>query len=278
MLKLILKRLPSAAVTLVLLPVVAGEYFSGDTGRDYGIGLTEKLTLLLKMVRNNVRVPSASSFIYHLLMAAKIMNVPSSTSGVVVECGCYMGGSTVNLSLVAARCGRKLHVFDSFAGLPAPSERDSAHLIPAEGMVATYHEGAYAGSREIVVRNLQRYGDLTVCELHEGYFEDTLPDFSEPVVFCYLDVDLVGSLTTCLRHLWPRLIPGGFLFTDEAHHLEMAGMFFDRSWWQDEFGSDPPGLIGGGNGVGLFLGRGGFGSSLGYTAKLRPETLSRRPG
>lgn len=278
MLKLILKRLPSAVVTLVLLPVVAGEYFSRDTGKTYGIRPVQKLTLLFKMVRNNFRVPSASSFIYHLLMAAKIMNVPSSGSGVIVECGCFMGGSTVNLSLVAALCGRRLHVFDSFAGLPAPTEQDSAHRLLADGTEATYSEGAYVGSKETVVRNLRRYGDFRVCELHEGFFEQTLPDFSEPVVFAYLDVDLVSSLTTCLQHLWPKLIPGGFIFTDEADHMEMAGMFFDRRWWEDQFGADPPGLVGGGNGIGLFLSPGGFRSSLGYTAKIPSGTLPRRPG
>ena len=39
--------------------------------------------------------------------------------GVVVECGCFLGGSTANLSLVCEVVGRELIVYDSFEGLPA---------------------------------------------------------------------------------------------------------------------------------------------------------------
>jgi len=38
--------------------------------------------------------------------------------GVLVECGCYQGGSSAKLCLVAAMTARKLYVCDSFQGLP----------------------------------------------------------------------------------------------------------------------------------------------------------------
>jgi len=278
-LKLVLRRLPSALLTMIALPVVAGEYFRSSTGRAYGITLATKLRILAQMIRNNVRIQSGSNFISHLLMAGRIMNVPPETAGVLVECGCFKGGSTANLSLVAAACGRKLHAFDSFAGLPSPEGDDVGHVILADLEVRTYEEGGYAGTLDEVRENIRRYGALDVCEFHVGYFEQTMPEFEEPVIFAYVDVDLTKSEETCLRELWPLLAEGSALFTDEAHHLEIAGLFYDRQWWQQELGTSPPGLVGAGNGIGLFLHEGGFRSGLGYTVKMPPaERLSHRPG
>jgi O-methyltransferase len=278
MLKLIARRAPSAIVTVLLLPIVARRYFRGSTGRQYGVGIAAKLRLLVAMVRNNTRIPSASNFISHLLMAAEILNVPRSVEGVIVECGCYKGGSTVNLSLVAAACGRELHVFDSFAGLPAPSSDDAGHLLVADAEVRTYTAGDYAGTLDEVTANVERGGVRSVCTFHEGYFEHTLPGFDRPIVFAYLDVDLVSSEKTCLECLWPLLAEGSYLFTDEAPHLEIATLFHDRQWWDDVLDTEPPGLVGAGNGLGLFLHEGGFRSSIGYTVKVDRETLGSRPG
>jgi O-methyltransferase len=278
MLRLIARRLPYALVTLVLLPIVARCYFRRETGIAYDVTFVRKLRLLATMIRNNVRVPSASSFISHVLMAAEILNVPPHTPGVIVECGCYKGGSTVNLSLVAAACGRGLHVFDSFEGLPDPDARDAGHVVMAEGLVRTYAPGAYAGTLDEVTSNVRRFGALAVSTFHKGLFSDTLPEFDEPVVFAYLDVDLATSEKTCLRHLWPLLVPGAFVFTDEAHHLEIAELFFDRQWWQTELHATPPGLVGAGSGLGLFLHEGGFRSSIGYAVKLERGDLDQQPG
>jgi len=278
MLRLIARRLPSALVTILLLPVVARRFFRRETGVDYGITPARKLRLLGTMIRNNARVPSASNFISHLLMAAEILNVPPDTPGVLVECGCYKGGSTVNLSVVAAACGRKLHVFDSFEGLPEPDSVDAGHVVVTEHSVSTYERGAYAGTLDEVTTNVRRFGALEACVFHRGYFSDTLAGFDEPVAFAYLDVDLATSEKECLHRLWPLLVPGGFVFTDEAHHLEIAELFFDRQWWTSEFASPPPGLVGAGNGLGLFLHEGGFRSSIGYTVKLDRDELDRRPG
>jgi hypothetical protein len=105
-----------------------------------------------------------------------------------------------------------------------------------------------------------------------------LPEFSEQLVFAYVDADLTDSVRDCLRYLWPLLQPDCFLFTDEAHHTQVAGLFFDPGWWANEMNAEPPGLVGGGNGLGLLLHPGGFRSSLGFTVKLEKQQLPRRVG
>jgi O-methyltransferase len=273
-----LRRVPAALVTTALLPVVAREYFSRETGRQYGVGFFTKLRLFVAMVLNNIRVESASNFLYHLIMAGKILQIPKDLPGDLVECGCYKGGSAVNLSRLAAMCGRRLHLFDSFEGLPTPEIEDKEHLVLSERQFHTYEGGAYAGSVAEVRENIRKYGVLDVCEFHPGFFSDTLPGFSEPLVFAYVDADLTSSVRDCLRYLWPLLQPDCFLFTDEAHHIQVAGLFYDQAWWANEMNTQPPGLVGGGNGLGLLLRPGGFGSSLGFTVKLEKLELPRRAG
>lgn len=273
-----LARVGSALVAVAVLPIIAKEYFSSDTGREYGIGMLAKIRLLAIMIRNNIRVESASNFIYHLIMAGKILRIPKDLTGDLIECGSYKGGSAVNLSHLAAMTGRRLHLFDSFEGLPKPMPVDQEHLVLSDFTFYTYEAGAYAGSLNEVKDNIRKYGVLDVCEFHQGFFSDTLPDFSERLVFAFIDADLVSSVLDCLRYVWPLLQPDCYLFTDEAHHTKIAGLFYDPQWWQNELGAEPPGLVGGGSGLGLLLHPGGFRSSLGYTVKLEKLEVPRRPG
>lgn len=60
------------------------------------------------------------------------------------------------------------------------------------------------------------------------------------VAFC--DVDLVESLKTGVRYLWPLMPDGGVLFTHEAHHLEVAKFFHCDAWWEKELGQKAPGV------------------------------------
>ena len=57
-------------------------------------------------------------------MATALLRTPRSKAGCVVECGTYKGGSATNLSLICRITGRKLHIFDSFEGVSAPSKLD----------------------------------------------------------------------------------------------------------------------------------------------------------
>jgi hypothetical protein len=139
----------------------------------------------------------------------------------------------------------------------------------------TYARGAWCGTLDEVKANIRQYGNINVCRFNSGYFESSLPNFDGKCVFIFLDVDLVSSLKTCLKYLWPQLQDGCPVFTHEAPHLEIASVFFDRSWWQSEVGEDAPGLVGAGSGLGLIYSHGTFRSDLGYSIKhavmLKPE-------
>jgi len=219
------------------------------------------------MMRNERNITGASTFVEHLMMATHILKIPKSWDGCVVECGCYKGRSTASLSLVCALCNRHLEVFDSFQGLPEPSEIDKAHRRLSFPELATYSRGAFRGSVEEVQENVRRFGSLRVCTFHPGYFDDSLPEFKRRCAFVFVDADLRVSVEAVVRNLWPQLHDGCSFFTHEAEQVEIASLFFDGCWWRKHIGCDAPGLVGAGNGLGLIPTRGGFSSPIGYTIK-----------
>ena len=254
------------------IPVILSEYFDPRTGGEYGIGFLAKLKLALTMARNYRRITTGSYVIEHLIMATRILKVPKSLDGCVVECGSFKGGSAANLSLVCGLCGRQLEIFDSFQGLPEPSSSDREHILMDAHQVHTYAKGAWRGTLEEVKGNISKYGSMGASNFHVGYFTETLPAFQRRCVLAFVDVDLRDSLESCLRYLCPLLHDGCYFFTHEAPHMEIAGLFFSEPWWVSNAGCKPPGLVGAGNGLGLLPDRGGFRSDLGYTVK-NPGTM-----
>lgn len=209
----------------------------------YGMTWPRRLALGLRMFRNTLRVPTATSYKTHLAMALKILETPPEVAGDVVECGTWKGGTAVNLSMVCRITGRRLLVFDSFQGLPAPE--------PGERRAEDYRAGDFSGSLEEVRQNLRRHGALECCELVSGWFRDTLPGLARPVLLAYLDVDFEKSLEQCVRHIWPRLADQGYIFIDEFGSLDYCALFFSERYWRDRFRRTPPGLIGAGLGLAL---------------------------
>lgn len=223
-----------------------------------------KSVLLIRILHNRCRVVSGTGFIEQLTMLSALLRLPASLEGAVVECGSYQGGTTVNLSQAAKLVGRRLYVFDSFEGLPEPKSGDSRHLAMNVSEYHLYSKGSWCGSLELVRRNVAKYGVLDVCTFVKGYFDVTLPKFSETVAFAFCDVDLRDSLETCLRYLWPLMCRNAVLFTHEAHHVEIASLFYESVVWD----GTPPGLVGAGSGLGLSpMPDGSFGSCIGYAVK-----------
>jgi hypothetical protein len=255
------------ALLVASAPIVLGEFFDDETGAEYGVDFQSKVRLAARMVWNNLRLPTGSSFVEHLVVATKILTIPKDDDGVIVECGCYLGGSTANLSLVAGLCDRELVVFDSFEGMPEPDDVDKAHVLMQSEQVHTYEAGSWRGSLSDVRRNVAKYGDVSACEFKKGYFDETMPEFDDPVSLVFLDVGLRGSAETCLEYLWPLLRREGYLFTHDVKHMEISSLFFDHEWWREHLGRDAPGLVGAGSGIGLHPQRNGFGSLLGYVVK-----------
>ncbi len=209
----------------------------------YRMGWRRKLRLARRMYRNTRRIPSLTSYKAHLAMAVKLLEIPPDVEGVVVECGCYLGGSTANLSLACEIAGRDLIVYDSFEGLPSPD--------PSDKYGNPHTEGFLKADLDQVKENVRRLGAIDRCTFVKGFFADTLPRHDRAVVLCFLDVDLQGSLHDCVINLWPHLTEKGYVFIDEYVFSDYCALFYSERYWREHFDTTPPGLLGAGSGVGV---------------------------
>jgi len=196
----------------------------------------QKLFIIMKLyeISFTVECPHTQEEILSFIRA--ILSIPRETEGCIVEAGSYKGGSTAKFSIADKIANRQLKVFDSFEGIPWNDEQPKFIW----GGNATFHEGSWCGKIEEVRRNIRRFGRLEVSQLIKGWFEDTMPKFSEPIVAIYLDVDLASSTRTCLKYLYPLLVPGGVLYSQDGHLLDVVNVFDDDKFWNNEVGYPKP--------------------------------------
>ncbi|MFJ6742979.1 TylF/MycF/NovP-related O-methyltransferase [Streptomyces sp. NPDC091279] len=141
----------------------------------------------------------------------------SGIPGDVVELGCNAGRTSVLLEMVleAEDAGRDLHLYDSFDGLPAPSDAD--RYLKQGDCKATVSD---------VLAVFERW-NLRLPQVHTGWFEATLPrQLPDRVAFAYLDGDFYESIHTSLTHVWPRLSAGGSVIVDDYCDRELS----PRAW------------------------------------------------
>jgi hypothetical protein len=261
---MILYKIYKTVIGIFAAPIYLSYFFKRDVGHDYGLGFFYKIKIILRFRRNSRRVTTASSWREQLRIAAEILRIPPTIKGDVIECGCYKGGSSTNLSLICDLVGRKLVLCDSFEGLPGVEERDKVHYNILAKQVVMYEKGRFAGGLDEVKHNINRFGEIGVCKFVKGYYEDTLNELDGSYVLAFVDVDLHKSLEECLISLWPRLVNGAYFFSHEAQDLSLVSLFFNKKWWAENLNSEPPGLVGAGTGLPVGIGRG---SSLGYAVK-----------
>ena len=205
-----------------------------------GLTYRQRRELIARVDTVHTNVTCAHSQAEMGRIISAILNTPATIPGVVLEAGCFKGGSTAKLSVAASLAGRRLLVFDSFEGLPDHAE---PHKRTLTGERIGFVRGLYAGAEEEVRANVARFGEIGVCEFIKGWFSDALPRLAEPVAVAFIDVDLAESTRTCLRYIYPRLVPGGVLFSHDGNLPLCIEVFRDERLWND-IGGPPPMISG----------------------------------
>ncbi len=100
--------------------------------------------------------------------------------GDFAEFGCFKGFSTACLSTACAELGVRMHVFDSFQGLPESSS-------------GRYITGEYMGSFDEVLQHVTDFGRPEAVTWHRGFFSESLKGFKSPLMALWMDVDLRES-------------------------------------------------------------------------------------
>jgi hypothetical protein len=145
----------------------------------------------------------------------RLSNRTTSIPGCYMECGVAEGGSALLLGLLARRRNRPLWLFDTFEGLPAPSENDP------DFDAAMQWTGRCRGELHEIEAKLERFGLWDRTTAVKGLFQDTMPDLDiPPIALVHLDGDWYDSTMTCLTHLWPKVSPGGYVQFDDYFRWE----------------------------------------------------------
>ena len=141
----------------------------------------------------------------HLLLTQIILvDIP----GDVVELGCWNGQSAVLIqkTLDLYDSQKKLHVYDSFEGLPEPHERDED----------TYFKKGWCTTGQENLHRVFKTFDTRLPEIHPGWFNDTLADeLPEKIAFAHMDGDFYTSIKESLDHTYHRLSAGAIVVIDD---------------------------------------------------------------
>ena len=154
-------------------------------------------------VTNNKIPPIVGSSI----QAFKLGIDAAAIDGLVLEFGVRFGTS---IRQIAALVDQEVHGFDSFEGLPETWHNEPKGSYSTNGVIPSVQENVV---------------------LHNGWFEDSLPDFVEkyqaPVRFINIDCDIYSSTKTVLELLAKQITPGTVIAFDEYIGHE--------NWREDEF-------------------------------------------
>lgn len=124
--------------------------------------------------------------------------------GDVVELGCHAGDTSVFFARMIHELDqtRRLHLYDSFQGLPAHHRKDH----PEYG-----EPGSVRTSQDIVERRFEECR-LPYPLIHAGWFGE-LPEsaFPQQVAFAFFDGDLYQSIWDSFTRIYHRLSPGAIV-------------------------------------------------------------------
>jgi hypothetical protein len=234
-----------SAARFMLAKSETNRFASGNTGT---YSERDKKKLLDRFSQIQGGLDCAHSPYQFVLIAKHLLELEAQ--GPIVECGCYKGGGSAKLSILAKMTGRKLFICDSFAGLPANAAEDTGWGEREAGTgIPVWSEGLFTAQLEEVKNNVARFGESDVCTFVPGFFKDSLKDLHVSPACVFIDVDLISSARDCLKYLWPQTVPGGLWFTHEACYPNYIRAILDPEWWQDVLHQSPPVIFGAGSGL-----------------------------
>lgn len=152
------------------------------------------------------------------------------SDGIFVEAGVAAGAQVI--AMLAGASGKELWAFDSFQGIPLPSNRDDqmpgiaklSHteqlMLPAPGEQVLVSSGATVVSQADFMNHIRAalsYSDYQSLIIFDGWFEEVLPsiDKFKPISLLRLDGDLYNSTFVCLQYLFPHVLKGSPVIIDD---------------------------------------------------------------
>jgi len=175
-------------------------------------GFLAKSSLLLKIKPYTMLSPIRLANLYNLMQEIENNRIEGS----IVECGVCNGGSAALLGGVSKQWNREreIFLFDSFAGLPEPTEHDvTVEKKKGKKGDALGHEAIVRECCFDVVGLLPQK-----TRIIKGWFAESFPRVMPemgPIAILHLDCDWHESVDYCLRALYDKVSSGGVIVVDD---------------------------------------------------------------
>jgi O-methyltransferase len=158
------------------------------------------------------------TFVENLQLAQRVLDDPKLNSGCIIECGTWKGGMAAALAEIGV--DRSCYFFDSFEGLPRPTDLDGENAKEWQANVNSpmYYNNCGAPVSYIKSALALTGRDMAHIEIHKGFFEQSLPNFdAPPIAVLRLDGDWYDSTLICLKKFWPHVLPRGIVLIDDYY-------------------------------------------------------------
>ena len=194
---------------------------------------------ILQYVLSNGLTMVSRQRLFATIQACKYV-VANRIEGDFLECGVWRGGNALAAKMVfeAYDSDKQVHLFDTFAGMTEPTDHDttSRSNIDANQSFAKFHSRGRSGwcyaSLDDVRSNFMAAGvDLNGVSFVQGDVMETLldtPRLPDRIAVLRLDTDWYESTQKEMAVLYPRLVPGGVLITDDYGHWDGARKAIDQ--------------------------------------------------
>jgi len=184
------------------------------------IGVKDRIRLILRSIVVDWYVQHAHWPGEIARVVAAIGERKARPGEVVVEAGCWQGGSTIKFSIICDMLGYKLFVFDSFQGV--------------EPMPGNWFSGRYAAPLDLVKENVSLYGQIDICEFVPGWFTETLAGntFQHPVWVLYLDCDLAKGTQEVLQGVLPYFVDYGAICSQDYPIKSVQALLDNKDTWE----------------------------------------------
>ena len=109
------------------------------------------------------------------------------------------------------KVGKKLHLFDTYEGMPE-----------VDPEIDTFHKGDFANTSESSVVGFVGNAEMVIS--HKGFIPDTFRGLEDSrLCFAHVDVDIYMSVKDCFEFIFPRLVVGGVMVSDDYGCLGCPG-------------------------------------------------------
>lgn len=169
---------------------------------------------------NNFVLSCDSTRIGKIIAQYELYKMSAELPGAIVECGVFKGNSLCKFAmfrdLFGNRFSKKIIGFDIFGKFPqtkfADDKKSRKKFIVEAGIQGI--------SKEQLLGVLKHKNADTLVELVKGDITRTVPRYVKDhpelrISLLNIDVDIYEPAVTILKHLFPRVVPGGIVLLDD---------------------------------------------------------------